>query len=213
MSRAVDITPGNPPGWAADDWRTYPPLELPPILTVALAEIVDNGYHATSVRTIARHVGVTVPALYYHFDNKQAMLVALLDYAMDTVLTHTQKALEEAGTDPVERLKLLVNAIALYMAHHRDLAFLDSERRALTPENLERYVAQRDQLEHQLREIIETGVHDGEFKTTEPAECSRAIFAMCQGVAGWYDLNGPISPVEIARRYERIALAAVEYDG
>ncbi|MEU3787934.1 TetR/AcrR family transcriptional regulator [Streptomyces sp900129855] len=36
----------------------------------------------------AQSVGVTVPALYYHHENKQAMLVALLERAMDEVLSH-----------------------------------------------------------------------------------------------------------------------------
>ncbi len=194
-------------------WRDFPAVELSPILEVALREIVAHGYDATSVRTIAREVGVTVPALYYHFENKQAMLAALLDHAMGIVTEHVEGALAEAGDDPTARLGAVVEAIVLYCAHHRDLAFLDSERRSLTPANLRRYVAHRDRIESQLREIIEDGCSRGVFRTTETEECGRAILAMCQGVAGWFDPRGELTPEATARRYATIALAAVRAAG
>ena len=194
-------------------WRDFPAVELSPNLEVALREIVALGYDATSVRTIAREVGVTVPALYYHFENKQAMLAALLDHAMGIVSEHVEGALAGAGDDPATRLRAVVEAIVLYSAHHRDLAFLDSERRSLTPANLRRYVAHRDRIESQLREIIEDGCSRGAFLTTETEECGRAILAMCQGVAGWFDPRGELTPEATARRYSTIALAAVQAAG
>jgi AcrR family transcriptional regulator len=197
----------------APDWRVYPPLTLGPILTVALAQFVEHGYDATTVRTIAKEVGVTVPALYYHFENKQAILVALLDHAMTTVSSHVDAAIAEAGEAPAERFAAIVEAVVLYMAHHRDLAFLDSERRALTPANRARYVAHRDQLEQKLRETIETGRRSAVFRTDDAATCGRAILSMCQGIAGWYRPDGPDTPEGTAARYVRIALAAVEYTG
>ncbi|MEU5948433.1 TetR/AcrR family transcriptional regulator [Micromonospora sp. NPDC047465] len=195
----------------AFDWRSYPPLELSPLLSVALAEIVEHGYDGTSVRKIAVRAGVTVPALYYHFENKQAMLRELLDHAMRIVLAHARAALEEAGEDCVARLSALVEAIVLYMAQHRDLAFLDSERRSLTPENRAHYVARRDELEGELRDAILGGVTQGVFRTPYPEECSRAILSMCQGVAGWYRPGGPVDAPTMARRYADLALATVQH--
>lgn len=194
----------------APHWRVFPPLELSPILAVALREIVAHGYDATSVRTIAREVGVTVPALYYHFENKQAMLAALLDHTMGIVTDHVDRALAEAGDAPVARLSALVEAIVLFAAHHPDLAFLDSERRSLTEENRRRYVAHRDGVEARLRSIIEDGCVRGVFGTTETHECGRAILMMCQGVASWFDPKGSQTPEATARRYVSIALAVVE---
>jgi AcrR family transcriptional regulator len=193
------------------DWRRFAPLDLPPILRVALGEFVRHGYDATSVRTIAREVGVTVPALYYHFENKQAMLIALLDRAMSIVSDHVAAALAEAGSDPADRLRAIVEAIVLYMAHHRDLAQLDSERRSLTEGNFARYAAHRDQIEGELRAILEDGCARGVFRTPVPRTCGRAILAMCQGVAGWYRPEGPSGPEETAREYVRVAFAAVEH--
>ncbi|BBH68456.1 TetR family transcriptional regulator [Actinoplanes sp. OR16] len=189
------------------DWN----VELSPILAVSLDQIVRHGYDATSVRKIAGEVGVTVPALYYHFENKQAILMALLDHAMRIVTSHVDAALEKAGSDPAARLSGAVEAIVLYMAHHRDLAFLDSERRSLTPVNLARYVAHRDRIEGLLRDSIADGRRAGTFRTPlSPAACGRAILSMCQGVAGWFQPGGPQTAEEAAADYVRIALAVVQ---
>lgn len=141
-----------------NDWRAYPPLDLPPIVEAALAEIVTQGYAATSVRRIAKRLGVTV---YYHFENKQAILAALFDRAMEVVLGHAECALQSAGDDPAERFRVLVESVALYMLHHPDLAFISTERRSLLGENLERYVACRDQLEGFMLRAVADGVEGG----------------------------------------------------
>ncbi|MEV7608577.1 TetR family transcriptional regulator [Microbacterium sp. NPDC089320] len=193
-------------------WREFAPLELSPILAASLERFTVQGYHATSVREIAAAVGVTVPAIYYHFENKQALLVALLQRALDALTSKIDGALAEADDDPASRLSALVQGITVYMAHHSDVAFLDGERRALTPENLAWYIKARDAIQAPLAQSVREGIDAGRFRTAEPQECVRAILAMCQGIAGWYRADGPVSPEQLAERYSRIALAVVEDD-
>jgi AcrR family transcriptional regulator len=194
---------------AHTDWRVYGPLELPPILGHALDAFVDRGYHATTVRELARRVGVTVPALYYHYANKQAILVELLLGSLGSVLGRCRTAVEEAGADPVDRFSALVECIVLYMTHRAPLAFLDAEMRSLEPDNRARYIALRDELEGLLRETVLDGAESGVFTVPVPVEASRAVLAMCQAVAQWYRPDGPLTPPEIADRYVAIALTTV----
>jgi AcrR family transcriptional regulator len=190
-------------------WRTYGPLELPPILAHSLDAMVEHGYHGTSVRDLAGRVGVTVPALYYHYRNKQAILVELLMGSMTSVLGRCRTAVAEAGDEPVERFSALVECIVLFMTHRAPLAFLDTEIRSLEPDNRVRYVALRDELEGLLRDTVHDGVKTGAFTTPVPVTASRAVLAMCQAVAQWYRPDGSLSPEEIAADYVTIALAAV----
>jgi AcrR family transcriptional regulator len=48
------------------------------ILDAALDLFAENGFFGTSMRQIARKVGVRESALYHHFDSKEAMLHGLL---------------------------------------------------------------------------------------------------------------------------------------
>ncbi|MER6677166.1 TetR/AcrR family transcriptional regulator [Streptomyces sp. NPDC000983] len=192
-----------------EDWRKYGPLELPPILDAALAAFDEQGYHGTSVRDIARRIGVTVPTLYYHFHNKQAMLVELLMGSMRAVLGRCRDAVEDADADPVARFRALVECTVLYMAHRAPLAFLDTEIRSLEQENRARYVALRDELEAMLRHSVRDAVDTGAFATAYPVDAARAVLTMCQGVANWYRPDGPLTPADLADRYVDIALSAV----
>jgi AcrR family transcriptional regulator len=48
------------------------------ILDAALDLFAERGYHATSVRALARTVGVRESALYHHFPSKEAILEAVI---------------------------------------------------------------------------------------------------------------------------------------
>ena len=49
------------------------------ILAAAAASFADHGYAATSIRDIAREVGVTVGAIYVHFASKDRLLAAVYE--------------------------------------------------------------------------------------------------------------------------------------
>lgn len=193
-------------------WREFEPLQLPPLLRHALAEFVAHGYDGTTVRTIAKDADLTVPSIYYHYENKQGLLVALLDLSVDDVLERTYAAIEEAGSSPSDRLGAFVEAVVLYVIHRRSLALLDNEIRSLEPDNRVAYVQKRDSLEGWLREIIEDGVDSKAFKVAYPVEARRAVIAMSRGVAAWYDPSGSLAPEEVASRYVALALQVAGYE-
>jgi AcrR family transcriptional regulator len=49
------------------------------IRAVALELFTERGYDATSLREIAERLGLTKAALYYHFKNKEDIILSLLD--------------------------------------------------------------------------------------------------------------------------------------
>ncbi|MFI8306775.1 TetR/AcrR family transcriptional regulator [Streptomyces sp. NPDC085927] len=197
----------------APHWSTYGPLDLHPILVHTMEAFNEHGYHGTSVRDIAGRVGVTVPALYYHYENKQALLATLLETSMKDVLDRCRAAAAEAGDEPLPRFCAMVESIVLYMANRKGLAFLDTEIRSLEPDNRARYVALRDYLEHMLLDTVEAGIARGVFTTPIPADAVRAVLIMCQGVANWYRADGPLTAAEIAERHVLLSLGTVGHPG
>lgn len=191
-------------------WREFPSIELDDFLSSALHRIVERGYYATSVRTIVKDVGVTIPAFYYHYENKQQMLVALLDLSMDIVQSKIGASVEEAGDDVVKQLTNFAECTALIMAHYRDFAFLDSEIRSLEKDNLEHYARRRDRTEALLRDIVTRGCEQGKFHTPHPVEAARALLSSLQGIALWFRMDGPDTPEGIAKQYAHFALAIAQ---
>ena len=190
------------------DAPAHEPVGAPAILKHALAAIEEHGYHGTTVRDIARRVGVTVPTLYYHFDNKQAILVELLMSSMELLLARCRVALAEAGKNPADRYVALITTIVEFMAQSGSHGLLDSEIRSLEPENRTKYIALRDELESQLHRIITDGADQGAFTTPYPVETGRAVLTMCHSIPRWFNPDGPLTPQQLAHRYVTIALSA-----
>jgi AcrR family transcriptional regulator len=49
------------------------------ILETALDLFIEQGYETTSLREIAERIGVTKPAIYYHFSSKEEILRTLIE--------------------------------------------------------------------------------------------------------------------------------------
>ncbi|MGX7729155.1 TetR/AcrR family transcriptional regulator [Rhodococcus sp. 2H158] len=193
------------------NWREFEPLQLGPILDHALEAFGENGFHGTTVRDLARRVGVTVPALYYHHENKEAVLVTLLDTAVRDLIERALAAVGEGGDDPVRRFTNFVEAIVLNSTHRAPQSALDSELRHVSPQNRRNYAATRKRLELMALDLVDDGVERGVFTVDDIAESVRALLGMCQSIARWFRLGGPLTPDQVTARYTVIALRIVGY--
>ncbi|PRZ42844.1 TetR family transcriptional regulator [Antricoccus suffuscus] len=195
-----------------DQWREYDELQLTPVLRGALAAFREHGYHGASVRDIASRVGVTVPGLYYHHRNKEAMLAALIDISIHAVVERVRLAMAAAGDDLRTQLANTIEAVVLHMTYHADFAFLDPEFRFLKEETSHSYAEARRAVERRIADLLAVGVETGVFTAEIPDGTARALVGMCQSVAFWYRSDGPKSPREIAREYAAIALSIVDHE-
>lgn len=67
------------------------------IQTEAARLFVASGYHGVSMREVAEAVGVTKPALYHHYADKEALFLAMLDGALATLGRLVEHARQEQG--------------------------------------------------------------------------------------------------------------------
>jgi AcrR family transcriptional regulator/DNA-binding XRE family transcriptional regulator len=201
-------TGGMPAGVfdGSGDWRHYSQLELDPALAAALTVFVDFGYHGSTMRTIAGRAGLSVSGLYHYYESKQDMLVALLDIVMADLDARMHAARAE-GTDPLTRVALLVECLALLHSHRRATAFLGaSEMRSLQPDKRARLAAIRRAQQQMVDEEVRAAVATGQLSTTAPKEAARAVVTMCTAIVQWYRPDGPSTPGQIAEQYVEFAL-------
>ncbi len=180
------------------------------ILRAATALFRERGYHGTSVRTLARALRVEVPSLYYHFPSKQEILFALLDRTLDELLHGLGRAVAAAhGAEA--RFRAAVRFHVLFHAHRRHEAFLShSELRSLTPANLRRIIAKRDDYERVFRDLLAAGVRAGVFHVPDVKLTAMAVLTMCTGVATWFFEGGRLAPEAIADRYVELIVRSVD---
>lgn len=191
------------------EWRHYPPLELSPPLEGALKAFVEFGYHGATIRIIADRAGLSVPGLYHHHPAKQDLLRTLHEITMTELLWRARAARQE-GTDPVERFSRIIECLALYHTHRRELSFIGaSEMRALYPENRARIVRFRDEMQQMVDDEVIEGCRLGLMTTSLPKEAARAVVIMCTGIARWWSPNGPLTPELVAEHYVAFSLDVV----
>jgi AcrR family transcriptional regulator len=74
------------------------------ILQAAKELFIREGYEATTIRRIADVVGVSAPALYLYFRDKEAIMLALCDQTFG-LLIEQMEDLIKLGLPPIERLR------------------------------------------------------------------------------------------------------------
>ncbi|MFB6674291.1 TetR family transcriptional regulator [Streptomyces sp. NPDC056390] len=188
------------------DWRYFAPLRIDPVLSAAIAVFVETGYHGATVRTIAHRAGMSVPGVYHHYRSKQELLAKILDLAMTELLWRVPAARNEGAT-PTERVGLIVESMALFHTHRRELAFIgSSEMRSLELANRRRIAGLRNHIQYILDREIDEAVREGSLTTDHPRDGARAISTMCTSLPQWFRADGPRTPEQIAAEYARFAL-------
>ncbi|HSV67149.1 MAG TPA: TetR family transcriptional regulator [Mycobacteriales bacterium] len=82
-----------------------------------------QGYHGTAMSDIATAVGITAPALYRHYPNKQAILADVVLSAVDGLVSTINAALDSA-TGPADQLRRLLDDLAALAVEQRDASAL-----------------------------------------------------------------------------------------
>jgi TetR/AcrR family transcriptional regulator, cholesterol catabolism regulator len=77
------------------------------LIEVAIDLFSTGGFEGTSIRHIAKALGMTISSIYYYFGNKDGLLFAILEYSHNRLMA-TLRGVTERDMDPVERFKLLV---------------------------------------------------------------------------------------------------------
>src|SRR5438128_7205340 len=84
------------------------------VRAAAIQLFAEYGYHAAPLRDIARLAGIQAASIYYHYANKEALLVEIMERHM----LHLNGNLERILRDQSDPQKRLYDAIANHIRLH-----------------------------------------------------------------------------------------------
>lgn len=172
----------------------------------AIELFYKQGYETTTLRDIAKTVGIQVGSLYNHIPSKEKLLDSIMSGVMLDLLTSLEKALEPYS-DPVDRLRAAVECHVMFHAERAKEVFVgNSELRSLSKANRRAVVELRDRYEATFGEILEQGSEAGVFYFTDAKLLTYAILATGTQVPSWYKPRGRLSLREIASVYSDFVL-------
>lgn len=117
-----------------------------------------KGYSGTSMRDLARNVGVKESSLYNHYKGKEAILQAILDYYMEN-FNESLKSLDELKNSGIE----FENAIDFWMAGVQE--YLKNQKKFT--DKITRILINEMYLNEQCRDFVLTSMFSAQKELTK----------------------------------------------
>lgn len=140
------------------------------ILESAKCLFIEHGYHGLAMREIAEALGVTKPALYYHFKDKEELFLAILRKNLNDI---------EAGIDAIlakevscqEEIYLFIQHVLNQSANDRAVIVLEIQESRQLSETARSnfYGIYQQKFIQKVQAIFERGIEKGEFRAIDPA--------------------------------------------
>ncbi len=149
------------------------------ILTVAEELFSAQGYHGLSMRQIAELVGVSKAAIYYHFENKEQLFLAILDAYLDEMEAMIDQVRAQEKTAR-SRIRRLVENILNQPVAQRSIIRLGSQEMAqLSPEAKDAFnQAYWEKFTGKIETIMKEGMESGELRPLNPGLATWALLGM-----------------------------------
>jgi AcrR family transcriptional regulator len=166
------------------------------IHAAATTLFAEKGYAGTSIREICARAGITKPALYYYFGNKEQLYQELI---LDAFNEYRKKLLSASrqGRTAREKIVNLLEAMFTFTLQRPELIRL-AFRMLLTPEKTSPQIdyVELGQFDQRLmRELIREGIKNGELKGN-PQEIAEAL----SGIATLHILDFLVSQKAVLDR-------------
>ena len=151
------------------------------ILSAARRIHRTRGVAALSIRAVAREVGLTPMAIYRHFEDKDALLMALVQEGFEKLEVEFAKAVKtKTPLKAVERLLLAYGEFAIEQPHAFELMFLI--RRTGVPEApASLRVSPSPSFEAAIAAVRE-GMETGALRRDDPGETILTVWAAAHGL-------------------------------
>jgi AcrR family transcriptional regulator len=174
----------------------------------------ERGYPGTSIRDIGDALGVTSAALYYHFKNKDEVLLGIMEQSLKEVQQRVGDAIEGVQ-DPWDRIRTALKTHLDVSLQYQDHAIvLLNELRHLQPEGRAKIIAERDRYDAMWTELFEAAKREGLIREGVDLHLLRLMtFGAVNLVVTWFNPKGPYDPNEICEQFLSYIGKGVEVPG
>jgi AcrR family transcriptional regulator len=175
------------------------------LLSVAARVFADQGYHATTMRELARATGMSLAGMYYYVQGKDQLLFLVQERSFQQVLAGANAALAEGAT-PAERVtRFIEHHVGFFASHMSEMKVLSHEARSLTKARLDKITRLKRRYVDLLTGLIAQLEPDGTARL-DPRLAAYGLFGMMNWIYTWYDPKGPVSPETLADHFAQLFL-------
>jgi len=155
------------------------------ILSSALRLFSQKGYHQTSMSEIARASEFSIGSIYNFFKNKEELFFSLFKEEVEEIEKRVLREIFKKERAK-EKLNILLDALFSYFEEHWEAFVVLALNRQSFEVGLKDNLFQMVHLKHlqfikTVKEIIEQGIKEREFKELRPEEMASALIGLVNG--------------------------------
>jgi AcrR family transcriptional regulator len=170
------------------------------IIRAAATAFNREGFHNTSMDDLAAALNTSKPTLYQFFENKQKLLYACHQHAMD----HGEAALALAhkdGTNGREKLAIFCRRYMHGVMDDFGSCAVLTDVDALVGTDRAAAIARRTRISAATRELIEEGLRDRSFAPIDSKLASLFVLSVVNWILIWYRPDGDRTRDEIVETF------------
>jgi AcrR family transcriptional regulator len=162
------------------------------IINAAIHIIAEQSAHELSMRNVAERVGVSEPALYRHFENKDELLLKLTSYITQNIKSGMQKQ-NDQGKPALEQLEqMLGRVLKNYFDRWTFTGTLYATGMFYTnPELIDEHLSLIETSMTNIKDLIESGQKEGTLNVFIPStQMALVIFGSVRLLTERWILSG-----------------------
>lgn len=194
---------------AIPDRTTQQALKRKAILRAAATIFSRQGSHGATLEDVAASLGVSKAALYRYVLNKNDLILACQEEALE-IADRALSTGEATGATALDKIRIGLRLYLVAMMAEMGVPALILEENALHGDEAERTLAKRDAYEMRMRALVAEGQSDGSIVAVEPKVAVFMLLGSIHWVAKWYRPDGAWSPENVADAIVALATRALD---
>jgi TetR/AcrR family transcriptional regulator, cholesterol catabolism regulator len=175
------------------------PTRKDEIIRVASIIFAAKGYHGTTLEEIARKMGISKPALYYHIKNKAEILREVIGRMMEPM--EEVATVGRSDLPPTQRIEQIITLLVKFAVERTETTLIAFEQNKMLPRKSQDALRRRQkEVELVLQETLEEGKKNGTFSFDNAKITSFTILATANWVYHWYKPGAGLTYKQIANQ-------------
>lgn len=180
------------------------------IIRAARSLFRERGYEGTAMSQLAKHAGVTTPALYWHFESKAELCGAMLVREYRDFLEEVVR--KTVGDSAEERLRIFTRTFVELQLGDQELTknfgYFHLREYADEPARKEIKRLERGYITF-VKKLLSEGQEAGHFEIRDIGATAMALTTMCEYVIFWYRPGGRLTAEELGELYADLSIGMV----
>lgn len=182
------------------------------ILEAATVLLGERDYPATSIRDIARVVGILPGSIYGFVENKEAVLYEIVSTGIGRFVSMVDAIAEGHEPADVRLRRAIVGHVKLVSENPGGVLVVFHQWRYLGKENRRKVVAYRHRYEQFFRDTLEAGITEGTFRQDlDVRYAAFSILGALNWVPEWLQKDDPETE-SLAEKFSDVLLSGLLSD-